>query len=228
MLLVYLTGALVWSSNETTQAYPYSDTVICRVVYQDKLPDGSTGYNCDAVSVKISELPGLPVNPSVKKLVTGSFGLPDFKGTIQDETDKEIITYEGHFTGLVADELFLPHGAPVLLRPEIYFPAKTDDGSPEVYTTTNQNGLRAVWLRTPVWGTRVPPMEARYFAVLVQLYDYASKPVRCRFTGVRTTRTKSFLGGATKENLTDAEIKLKNAPQRKVVSIYPAISAVHM
>jgi hypothetical protein len=34
MLLVYLTGALVWSSNETTQAYPYSDTVICRVVYQ--------------------------------------------------------------------------------------------------------------------------------------------------------------------------------------------------
>jgi hypothetical protein len=227
LILVWLTGALFWSCSESIQAYPASDTVICRVTYQDELPDKSTEYNGDEVSVKVSELPKLPMSPPVKKLVAGSFGLPDFKGTIRDETDKETITYEGRFTGLVADELFLPHGTPVVLRPEIYFPARTNDGAPEIYTTTNENGLRAVWLRTPLWGNMVPPIKARYFAVLVQLYDYTSKPVRCHFTGVRIVRTKSFWGGATKENLTDAEIKFTNAPERKM-SIYPAISAMHM
>jgi hypothetical protein len=227
LILVWITGALILGSGEPIHAYPASDTVICRVVYQDALPDGSTEYNGDEITVKVSELPKLPVNPPVKTLVAGFFGLPDFKGTIQDETDKEIITYTGQFTALQAKELFLPHGSPFVLRPQIWFPAKTNDGSPEVYTTPNQNGLRAVWLRTPLWGNDVPPVEARYFAVLVQLYDFASKPVRCHFTGVRTVRAKSFWGGSSTENLTDAETKFVNAPVRKI-SIYPAISAMHM
>jgi hypothetical protein len=156
--------------------------------------------------------------------------LPDFKGTIQDETDKEIITYTGQFTALVAKELFLPHGSPVILRPQIWYPAQRDDGAPAIYTTTDQSGLQAVWMRTPLWGDNVPPVEKQYFAVLVQLYDYVSKPVRCRFTGTRTVRAKSFwalLGGSSTENLTDAETKFVNAPERKM-SIYPAVSAMHM
>jgi hypothetical protein len=190
----------------------------------------SSENNGAEVSVKVSELPKLPTSPRVKTLAAGSFGSPDFSGTIQDETDKEIITYTGHFTALVAKELFLPHGSPVVLRPQNWFPAQTNNGAPEMYTATDQNGLQAVWVRMPVWGDNAPPVEARYFAVLVQLYDYVSKPVRCHFTGTRTVRAKSYwalLGGSSTENLTDAETKFVNAPERKM-SIYPAISAMHM
>jgi len=164
---------------------------------------------------------------SRQKLVAGSFGMPDFKGTLQDETDKEIITYQGHFTGVVAKELFLPHGIPFVLRPQIYFPAIRNDGAVEIYTASHEDGLRALWLRTPLWGNNVPPVQTRYFAVLVQLYDYTSMLVQCHFTGVRTVQEKSFWGVSSTENLTDAEAKFANAPARKI-AIYPAISAMHL
>jgi hypothetical protein len=227
LILVWLTGALALSSSQSAQAYPASDTVICRVIYPYQRSSDEIQYNGDEVSVKVFELPKLPTNPPVKTLAAGSFGLPDFTGTIQDETDKEVVTYTGHFTALVAKELFLPHGSPVVLRPQIWYPAQRDDGTPEIYTTTDQSGLQAVWMRTPLWGNNVPPVEDRYFAVLVQLYDFVSKPATCRFTGSRTVRAKSFWGGSSTENLTDAETKFVNAPERKI-SIYPAISAMHM
>jgi hypothetical protein len=87
-----------------------------------------------------------------------------------------------------------------------------------------------VWMRAPVWGGSIPSVEGRYFAVQVQLYDYVSKPVRCRFTGIRTSRAKSLWwlpGSSTTSNLTGAETQFVNAPERKM-SVYPAISAMHM
>jgi hypothetical protein len=225
-VLIAFACALAFGDNQPAAAYPAPDTVICRVTYQPG-PDGNTQYTDDKVSVKTSELPTLPTTAPVKKLVPGSFGLPNFHGTLQDETDKEVITYAGQFTALVANELFLPHGAPIVLRPQIYFPATTNDGAPEIYTNTEQPGLRAVWMRTPIFGNNAPLVETRYFAVLVQLYDYVSQPMRCRFTGTRTVKAKSFWSDPSTQNLTNADITFTNAPQRKI-SIYPAISAMHL
>jgi len=231
LILFWIAGALALNGGEPASAYPAPDTVICRVTYQ-VTSDGDTRTTGDEVSVKVSELPKLPMNPPVKTLATGFFGLPDFKGTIRDETDKEIITYTGNFTALVAKELLLRHGTPVVLRPQICCPAEKDDGEPEIYTATDQKGLQAVWMRTPLFGNNVPPIEDRYFAVLVQLYDYVYKPERCHFTGIRTVRAKSLLGlwgGSSTENLTNAETKFVNPTGGGGKEcIEPAVSAMHM
>jgi len=109
---------------------------------------------------------------------------------------------------------------------KIWFPAK-NNGSPEIYTTADQNGLRAIWMRQPVWGN-LPPIKDRYFAIVVQLYDYCNKPKQSHFTGVRTVKSKSFWSRSTTENLVDTEIKFVNAPERKTSQIYPAITPMHM
>ena len=142
------------------------------------------------------------------------------------------MTYTGHFTAVVARELFLPHGSQVVLRPQIWYPAQKDDGTPEIYTTTDPSGLQAVWMRSPLWGGNIPPVEGRYFAVRVQLYDYVYKPERCHFTGIRTVRAKSLLGlwgGSSTENLTNAETKFVNPTGGGGKEcIEPAVSAMHM